>query len=289
MDKLVIVTGISVSGTDAGNYTYNTTAITNADITPKQLNLTGITASNKVYDGTTDATIDASGAALSGVIGSDNVSLITTWVWGTFEDENAGNNKTVILSGLELIGGDIVNYVLTIPVITADIYKATPTLVVMNSPVIYNGLQQTAIITSSVSGTISNLSYAGSAIGPTNAGSYALTADFIPDDTANYDSLIGAPAGNFVIEKATPDLMVTNSPASYTGSPLEAIVESSVPGTVSDIKYNGSDHIPIIPGLYAITADFTPVDIDNYLILADASASDFVIQGMTIYLPLITN
>src|SRR5439155_5073595 len=50
--KTVSVTGISVSGTDAGNYTVNTTASTTADITAATL--TGsITANNKIYDRTT--------------------------------------------------------------------------------------------------------------------------------------------------------------------------------------------------------------------------------------------
>jgi gliding motility-associated-like protein len=34
---------------------------------------------------------------------------------------------------------------------------------------------------------------------PTNAGTYAITADFVPTDAANYTSLSVATAGNFVI------------------------------------------------------------------------------------------
>ena len=55
--KPVSVSGISISGADATNYTLqNTTATTTADITPGSL--TGsITASSKTYNGTTTATI----------------------------------------------------------------------------------------------------------------------------------------------------------------------------------------------------------------------------------------
>src|SRR5213078_3886838 len=54
--KTVTVSGISISGTDAGNYTFNTTAATTANITARALTITA-TGVNKVYDGTTTATV----------------------------------------------------------------------------------------------------------------------------------------------------------------------------------------------------------------------------------------
>src|SRR5207249_10038192 len=65
--KPVSVSGISVTGTDAGNYTVNTEASTVADITGATLTVVGIVAENKVYDGTTVATLNLNGAALVGV------------------------------------------------------------------------------------------------------------------------------------------------------------------------------------------------------------------------------
>ena len=56
--KTVTVTGITLSGAAAGNYTLaSTTATTTANITAVTLTAT-VTAANKVYDGTTAATID---------------------------------------------------------------------------------------------------------------------------------------------------------------------------------------------------------------------------------------
>src|SRR5206468_4875415 len=46
--KTVTVTGISISGTDAGNYTANTSTTATADITPRTLHVTA-TADNKGY------------------------------------------------------------------------------------------------------------------------------------------------------------------------------------------------------------------------------------------------
>ena len=87
------------------------------------------------------------------------------------------------------------------------IAKATPTatLAVSNSPVTYTGSAQAAtvgITTSSVPGSVSNIMTGGAAT-QTNAGTYAVTADFVPTDTANFNTLTGQAAGNFVIDKAS--------------------------------------------------------------------------------------
>src|SRR5204863_250711 len=49
--KFVNVTGISISGTDSGNYTANATATTTANITAAALTVSA-TGVNRVYDGT---------------------------------------------------------------------------------------------------------------------------------------------------------------------------------------------------------------------------------------------
>jgi hypothetical protein len=49
MAKTVNVSGISISGLDAGNYTFNSTATTIANITARALTVSA-TAVNKVYD-----------------------------------------------------------------------------------------------------------------------------------------------------------------------------------------------------------------------------------------------
>jgi hypothetical protein len=94
-------------GTGLTNYfiTYQ-----NGTLTVNQEPVTGsITASNKVYDGTTAATI--SSYALSGVIGLDDVTL--TGGTANFSDKNVGNGKTVTATGLTLAGSTAGNYALT--------------------------------------------------------------------------------------------------------------------------------------------------------------------------------
>ena len=159
--------------------------------------------------------------------------------------------------------------------------KTTPTLSVTNSGVVYNGSQRAAVVVGSVAGAVSNVRYNGSLTAPTNAGSYAVTADFTPTDITHYNSLTGASAGNFVINRATPTLSVTNSPVTYNGSPRSAVVVGSVSGNVINIRYNSSPTSPTNAGSYAVTADFTPTDTTNYNSLTVASAGNFVITKAT--------
>ena len=63
---------------------------------------------------------------------------------------------------------------------------------------------------SSVPGAVTNILTGGAAT-QTTAGTYAVTADFVPTDTTNYNTLIGLSAGNFVIEKASQVINVTQS------------------------------------------------------------------------------
>jgi hypothetical protein len=113
-DKPVSVSGISISGADAGNYNLtNTTAATTANITAKEV--TGsFTAADKVYDGNNSATI--TGRSLSGAISGDDVELMGGTA--TFDNANVGNNKTVTGNGFSLSGAEAGNYSLAATTLT---------------------------------------------------------------------------------------------------------------------------------------------------------------------------
>lgn len=116
------------------------------------------------------------------------------------------------------ISGNTLTFTVLFPATAA---KTTPTLSVTNSPVTYNASPQAATVSGSVTGTVSNVEYAGSPTVPTNAGTYAITADFAPTDSVNYNSLTGASAGNFVINKASQSTLTftgqtVTSPSTFT-------------------------------------------------------------------------
>lgn len=275
----------AAAGSPAGNFSASTTGASTINIAatgtvaPKNLTVTGVTADNKTYDGTTAATL--SGTPLPvGVVNGDIVSIGGTPV-ATFATANAGTGITVTVTGYTLVQ-PASNYTLTQPTLSANINKATPTatLVVTNSPVTYNGSPQAAtvgVFTSSVPGAAANILTGGAAT-QTNAGTYAVSADFVPTDSANYNTLTGLSAGNFTINKADVVLSVSNTPQTYDASPKSAtvIATPSGHGTVSNISTGGAP-TQTNAGTYAVTADFTSTD-PNYNSLSGASAGNFVID-----------
>jgi hypothetical protein len=123
--KTVTATGLSLTGTVATNYVLtSTSATTTANITPAVVTVTGVTAADKVYDGTTSATVSATDAVLSGIVGGDTVSFSGS-ASGVFIDSGAAAGKTVTVSGLILAGADAGNYSLALPTTTASITKAS--------------------------------------------------------------------------------------------------------------------------------------------------------------------
>ena len=109
----------------SGNYTITQPTLT-ANITAATLTVTGLTASNKAYDGLTSATTSGT-AALSGIIGSDDVTLTGTPVF-SFSSTAAGNSKTVTTTGYTLGGAQAGNYSLTQPSFTANITTVALTI-----------------------------------------------------------------------------------------------------------------------------------------------------------------
>ena len=78
-------------------------------VAKKGITVSGITAKDKYYDKTADATLDYSGVQLDGKLGSDELGITAT---GAFEDANAGEGKIVEITGLTLTGAAVGNYIL---------------------------------------------------------------------------------------------------------------------------------------------------------------------------------
>ncbi len=90
----------------------------------EELTVTNIIVENKVYDGTTYATI--TGGTLTGVKAGDDVS-IDGEITGNFSSKDCGKSISVILDEIEIKGADIDDYKLIQPTgLTADI---TPILI----------------------------------------------------------------------------------------------------------------------------------------------------------------
>ncbi|MPS30549.1 MAG: filamentous hemagglutinin N-terminal domain-containing protein [Alcaligenaceae bacterium] len=120
---------LNVSGLYSGDQRGYDISVVGASyqVTPKALDITGLAAEDKIYDGTTRATW--AGAALSGVVAGDEVGLDQRAVTASFVDAEVGAGKPVALHGsFGLDGTDASNYTLIQPAagLAADILPAFP-------------------------------------------------------------------------------------------------------------------------------------------------------------------
>ncbi len=99
--------GYTISGTDAGNYTLVEPVGLSANISSRPLTLTGSSGVNKVADGTTLLPAGTNGyAALSGVLGSDQVGLVGVAQY----DSAAAGLRGVVEGTIALSGADADDY-----------------------------------------------------------------------------------------------------------------------------------------------------------------------------------
>ena len=162
---------------------------------------------------------------------------------------------------------------------------STATVAVNNSPATYNGSGQAATVTLSGTNTAGTLTVltGGQAL-QTNAGTYTVTATFLPNNT-NYTTLTGLSAGNFTLNPATSTatVAVNNSPATYNGSGQAATVTLSGTNTIGTLTIlTGGQALQTNANTYVVTATFVPNNT-NYTTLTGLSAGNFTInKGTTV-------
>jgi len=102
--KTVSVTGLGLTGADSAKYKLTSTSATDlADITLRTLNVTA-TASNKIYDGNSNASVSLSDDRVVGDV------MTVSFTSASFSDPNVANGKLVTVNGLSLSGADSGNY-----------------------------------------------------------------------------------------------------------------------------------------------------------------------------------
>ena len=109
-DVEIYAQDFTADGSEHENYTLeNEIAIFDYAIEKREITVSGITASDKVYDGSVQATLIFTTATLTGKAAGDDLDVRAS---GAFADTKAGENKTVSVTGLTLIGEDADNYFL---------------------------------------------------------------------------------------------------------------------------------------------------------------------------------
>ena len=210
----------SYSGADIGNYRIIDQATTTASITPKEITVSGITAADKVYDGTVVATVN--GGSFNGMIAGDSLTLSTS---GAFSDKNTGTGKTVTLIS-NYGGADVGNYLITgQATTTASISPKDLTVAANNAVKIFdsqpysggNGVSYSGFVTGEDPSVLAgSLGYGGNSQGATAVGVYKITP-------------YGLSSSNYSIIFADGSLYVRDSVSSLRDQVVPVQVALTVP------------------------------------------------------------
>ncbi len=298
--KTVTLTN-TLGGADLANYSITDQGTTTADITAKAVTLSGITASNKIYDATTDATVSTVGATFTGMIGGDELTVSST---GVFSDKNVASGKTVTLTNT-LGGADLANYTITdqgtttanitakavtLSGITASnkVYDQTTDATVSTAGAVFTGMVDGDDLTVSSTGTFSDKNVAvGKTVTLTNTfdgadlGNYTITdqGTTTADITKAAVTLSGITASNKVYDQTT-DATVSTAGAVFSG--MYAGDELTVLSTGAFSDKNAADGKTV-----TLTNTFGGADLANYeitdqgSILANITKAVATLSGIT--------
>jgi filamentous hemagglutinin family protein len=221
--KVVTVSGISASGPDAGDYTISPTVTTTANITPAPLAVTA-TGVNRVYDGTTGATVTLSDSPLAGDIVYVNYSS------ASFAGKNAGTGKVVTVGGLTAGGADAGDYTISPTVTTtANITPAPLAVTATGVNRVYNGTTGATVTLSDtpLAGDLVNVNYSSASFADKNAGTGKVV-------TVGGLTASGADAGDYAINPtATTTANITPAPLAVTATGVNRVYDGTTGATVT--------------------------------------------------------
>ena len=291
-DKIVTFSGFSLGGTDANNYTLSSQPSCTANITAKTLAITGISVSNKEYDGTTTATVTGK-AAVSGKIGSDDVTVIPGIV--SFNNKNAGNDKAMTLNNFSLSGTDAHNY-------TFSAQPANITANITAKPVTISGIStKNKVYDGTTTATIAGTAIINGAISDDDVDVTNGTASFADINTgisktvtfSNF-KLGGTDASNYTLTAQPKSVAanITAKPVTITGitaldKEYDGTTTVTITGTAVVSEKISDDDLTVIPGTASFanknagiskTVTFngywlTGADAGNYVLAAQPSVT----------------
>lgn len=206
--RTATLSGASLTGADAGNYSLGGVETATATIDPKPV--TGaILAQDKTYDGDDDAV--ASLDEITGMVGGDDLDLDISGA--TFDSADAG--PRTVTATIALSGADAPNYVLTSTTATAAATiwqkELTPSVAVADK--VYDGTISATLSDSSLSGIVGSddvsLVVAGAEFPSKDVGAHSLGGGL---------SLTGAKSGNYQLTTDTWSASAAITPLSVTAS-----------------------------------------------------------------------
>ncbi len=224
--KSVAVSGLSLSGTDAGNYTISDASNVTANITPKAITITAQTNS-KTYDGNTTA---VASPTVSGLVqgSSDTVTGLAE----TYDNKNAGTGKTMTVSAYTVNDGNSGdNYTVTTVANNTGVINKAVLGVDVNGR--YNGTTgfTTSNATIATNGLLGGDTLTGVTVRDANVSSNG--SNYITAFTGGTASL-----GNYQLSASTD---TTSSGESISTTHNNASIDRAPLGVTVAGTYNGTD------------------------------------------------
>ena len=279
---LAINPGYAINdGNGGADYTITNVYGAPGTITPLALTASLTGTVQKVYDGTTTATLSSTNYSLPGVIEGDDVSLNDP-TSGTYNNRNAGTGKTVSVTGLQLGGDDSEDYTVngTAQGAIGIITPAPLTLTAVTDTKTYDGgVSSTGTPTNSplIGGdSISNKtqSFASKNVLGTGGSTLLVTGYTIDDgnDGANYTvTLVSAPG---TINPAPLTIAAVTEEKSYDGTTAATVAPDPV-GLV------GGDSLSATETFDSKDAGARTLAVSGYTISDGNNGSNYIVTTTT--------
>jgi hypothetical protein len=310
----VAISNPELGGTGAGNYTVTATDApsTTADISAKEVSIGGsFTVADKVYDGSTSATIDANSLTLVGVVDEESVTLDTYDL--NFSQSDIGTGLTVTLTNPTFTGADIANYTITAmgaPSTTADITAKELTIggTITADNKIYDGLTNATLSTESLElvgivgsedvdldsyevnfsqsdiGSGLSVAISNPELGGTDAGNYTVTATDAPSTTATIMAKELTIAGSFTVSDKTYDGNTTAAIATNSLLLVGVVGSETVALSTFDLDFELSG-IGVDLNVMLTHPEIGGADAGNYTVTATdapSTTADITAKELTI-------
>ena len=245
----------------------------------------GITANNKAYDGTTNATINLYdpliNPALSGVLSGDstNVWLSTNGYTASFASAGPGSNLTVTVSGLTLSGGAGGNYIVAPLILSANISPSTRQQPLISVTPTASAITYGQTLASSTlsGGAVTNA--AGTVVSGSfwfttpamvlGAGTQNVSVTFAPTDNVNYFAITTSVPVTVNPQIPVISIAPTASAITYGQTLTNSTLSGGVATNMAGAAVDGSFAFAVLStvpgaGLQNEPVMFTPVDVVNY-------------------------
>ena len=242
-------------------------------VTKKPLAITGASAQNKIYDGTTVATV--TGAQLQGVVEGDDVSL--TLGSATFATKDTGTSKPVTVTGSVLTGAQAGNYTLTeVTGLSAKIQQATVSVTTFAASKVYGESDPL-------------LSYASDPLSSGDVLTGAIARE--PGDSVG-EYVIGlgtlSAGANYVLDLTSGKLKVTKKPLNITGASAQnKTYDGTTEATVTGAQLQGvveGDDVSLTLGSATFATKHAgtakPVEVTGS-VLSGAKAGNYVLTEVS--------